>query len=94
MARILPETDLQKALQDLPGWTLEQGQLSRTIKFKDFPDAIAFVDRIVDPAEEADHHPDIDIRWNTVTLRLFTHSQKALTDKDIALARKISLLCS
>ena len=90
MARILPDTELQETLQNLPEWKVENGQLEMTRKFEGFPAAIRFVTQVADLAEAANHHPDIDIRWNTVKLSLLTHSQDALTEKDIALAQKIS----
>jgi len=94
MARIVPDTELQETLQNLPEWTLASGQLELTRKFESFPTAIRFVNQVADLAEAANHHPDIDIRWTTVKLGLMTHSQKALTEKDIALAPKISSLLS
>lgn len=94
MARIVPDTELQETLQNLPEWTLASGQLELTRKFESFPAAIRFVNQVADLAEAANHHPDIDIRWTTVKLGLMTHSQKALTEKDIALAQKISSLLS
>jgi 4a-hydroxytetrahydrobiopterin dehydratase len=94
MARIVPDTELQETLQNLPEWTLVNGQLELSRKFESFPAAIRFVNQVADLAEAANHHPDIDIRWTTVNLALLTHSQKALTEKDIALAQKISSLLS
>ena len=66
--------------------------ISRTFQFKDFPAAIKFVDAVARFAEEAWHHPDIDIRWNKVTLALTTHDAGGLTEKDFALARKFDKL--
>lgn len=94
MARIVPDTELQETLQKLPEWTLVKGKLELSRKFESFQAAIRFVNQVADLAEAANHHPDIDIRWATVKLGLMTHSQKALTEKDIDLARKISSLLS
>lgn len=69
-----------------PDWQLEGENIRRTFRFADFAEAMGFVNRIGLAAEKADHHPDIDIRWNKVTLTLSTHSAGALTDKDITLA--------
>jgi len=73
-------------------WTRDGDELVRVVKKRDFADALAFVNAVGDLAEAADHHPDIDIRWNTVTLRLSTHSAGGLTAKDLALAEQIDRL--
>ena len=73
-------------LTEHPAWTLEGESISRTFTFADFNEAMGFVNRVGLAAEVADHHPDIDIRWNRVTLVLSTHSESALTEKDTALA--------
>ena len=67
-------------------------RLSRTFQFKDFPAAIKFVNAVAELAEKAWHHPDIDIRWNKVTLTLTTHDAGGLTEKDFVLARKFDEL--
>ena len=72
-----------------PGWTLDGESINRTFEFEDFAEAIGFVNRVALAAEKADHHPDIDIRWNKVTLTLSTHSAKALTKRDTDLAGTI-----
>lgn len=84
---LLGDDDITTALALLPGWGLEDGMLVKAYVFPDgFLPAIAFVDRVAVAAEDADHHPDIDIRWNTVTLRLVTHDQGGITEKDTELA--------
>ena len=71
-------------------WAEEGGALCAELRFRDFTDALAFVIRVGALAEEANHHPDIDIRWNTVTLRLSTHSAGGvITDRDHELAARI-----
>ena len=72
-----------------PDWSLSGEVIQRRIAFSDFGEAIGFVNRVALAAEVADHHPDIDIRWNKVTLTLSTHSVGALTELDRALAEKI-----
>ena len=72
-----------------PEWTMEGEEIRRTFRFADFREAMGFVTEVALAAEAADHHPDIDVRWNTVTLTLSTHSAGALTDKDLALAAEI-----
>jgi 4a-hydroxytetrahydrobiopterin dehydratase len=75
-----------------PGWQVSEGQLTRTVTRKDFRDALLFVNAVGFLAERADHHPDILIAWNAVTLTLVSHSEGGLTEKDFALARQISEL--
>jgi 4a-hydroxytetrahydrobiopterin dehydratase len=77
-------------MQTPDGWTREGETIRRTIERKDFKEALDLVNAIGAHAEAANHHPDIDIRWNKVTLVLTTHSANALTDKDIALATEIN----
>lgn len=72
------------------GWDVIDGHLVRTVQATDFPSAIAWVVAIADLAESMDHHPDIDIRWRTLTLRLRTHSADALTNLDVDLAEAIN----
>jgi 4a-hydroxytetrahydrobiopterin dehydratase len=92
MAR-LSDDDITTALALLPGWGLEDGMLVKAYVFPEgFLPAVAFVDRVALAAEAADHHPDIDIRWNTVTLRLVTHDQGGITDKDTSLAAECDRL--
>lgn len=85
----LSEPEIQSELSKIPGWELKDGAITRLYKFKDFPEAVAFVNRVMPLAEAADHHPDIDIRYNKVGLTLSTHSEGGLTSKDFALARQI-----
>ena len=70
-------------------WQREGDEIVRVVRKADFVDALAVVNQVGVLAEEANHHPDIDIRWNTVTLRLKTHSAGGLTDQDLALAARI-----
>jgi 4a-hydroxytetrahydrobiopterin dehydratase len=77
---------IKAALQSLPHWKRKGAAITRTFTFQDFPEAIRFVQTIAKLAEKAWHHPDIDIRWNKVTLTLTTHDQGGLTDKDFSLA--------
>jgi 4a-hydroxytetrahydrobiopterin dehydratase len=89
MATVLNDADLRAALQDLPEWSSEADAIRRTFAFADFGAAMAFVNRVAALAEAADHHPDIDIRWNRVMLVLSTHSEGGVTSRDIRLARRI-----
>ena len=74
----------------MAGWDEDDGALRKDFRFKDFAEALAFVNQVGEAAEEADHHPDVDIRWSTVTLRLSTHSAgHVVTDRDRELAARI-----
>jgi 4a-hydroxytetrahydrobiopterin dehydratase len=79
-------------LSALPGWQIEDGELTRTFNFKDFLAALAFVNRVGERAEEAGHHPDIDIRYNRVRLGLVSHDAGGLTAKDFELASAVNKL--
>ena len=79
---------IKTALAGVPDWEKRGTAIARTFHFKDFPAAIKFVDAVAELAEQAWHHPDIDIRWNKVTLTLTTHDAGGLTKKDFVLARK------
>ena len=81
---ILSAEQAKSKLSGLPGWELGENAISRTFKFGDFPEAIAYVVRLGFAAEAADHHPDIDIRYKRVTLTYSTHSEGGLTEKDFA----------
>ena len=88
-AEKLNDAQVQQELKNLPGWELKNGEITRFYTFKGFPEAVAFVNRILPLAEAADHHPGIDIRYNKVRLTLSTHSAGGLTAKDFDLARTI-----
>ncbi len=90
MAQKLTDAAIQEQIRTVPDWSLEGSTLNRTFKFKDFVEAIAFVNRLVDPAEEAGHHPDIAISYNTVAITLTTHDAGGLTQLDFDMANRIS----
>lgn len=87
--QVLTEADVQEGLKELEGWELRDGRLRKQYTFRTFLRAIAFVNSMAYLAESAGHHPDITINYNRVTLRLITHSEGALTDRDFALAKEI-----
>ena len=89
---LLTEDTLQEFLSDHREWDREAESIARTFEFPDFVGAMGFVTSVALAAEKADHHPDIDIRWNKVTLRLSTHSEGGLTEKDTGLAERIDRL--
>jgi len=86
---LLSDAEVKTALADVPGWELTGVEIVKEYKFADFVEALAFVNRVGEAAEAANHHPDIDIRWNKVRLALSTHSQGGLTSNDFALASQI-----
>lgn len=92
MALLLSDVEIQERANQLEGWTVEGKELRITRKFKDFLNAIAFVNQIVEPAEAAGHHPDLAISYNKVTVSLTTHDAGGLTSKDFDLAQVISKL--
>jgi len=85
--------EITARLAQLPKWTIGDGALIRTFIFPGFLEALAFVNRVGDAAEQAGHHPDIDIRYNRVRIVLVTHDTHGLTAKDFDLATVIDTLC-
>ena len=85
----LSPADARSHLAGLSGWQIENGELVRTFQFKNFLAALDFVNQVGKAAEDAGHHPDIDIRYDTVVLALTTHDAGGLTTKDFELARAI-----
>ena len=83
----LPQEDIEARLEAFPDWSQNGDALQRTFSFEDFLSAMAFVGHIADLAEEHQHHPDIMIRYNKVTLTLTTHDAGGLTEKDFAFAQ-------
>jgi 4a-hydroxytetrahydrobiopterin dehydratase len=80
---------IDQALRDVPHWRREGDTIVRAVEAPSFLEGIDLVGVVARAAEAADHHPDIDIRWRTVTFALSTHSEGGLTAKDFALAREI-----
>lgn len=91
MAELNPE-QIKTALPAVKEWKRQSASITRTFQFKDFAAAMAFVNKVANAAEAANHHPDIDIRWNKVTLTLATHSEGGLTQKDFDLAKQVDRL--
>jgi 4a-hydroxytetrahydrobiopterin dehydratase len=78
----LAKEEIERRLRALNGWTLAGEAIKKQYTFRGFPEAVAFVGRLVPEAEAADHHPDISINYKRVTLSYSTHSEGGLTDKD------------
>ncbi len=93
-ASALDETKIIAALGDLPQWTRRGVIIARTFEFADLVAAMKFVNAVAEIAEAAQHHPDVDIRSNKVTLALTTHDTGGLTEKDFALAQRCDALAA
>lgn len=89
---VLNQDDVQERLKFLPGWKLTNGEIVRDTTFKDFVEAVSFVNQVAAKAEAAGHHPDIDIRYNKVRLALVSHDAGGLTQQDFDMAASIESL--
>jgi 4a-hydroxytetrahydrobiopterin dehydratase len=90
----LTARQIELGLKALPEWSRRGQVIRRRFEFTGFLGSIKFVNRVAAKAEKADHHPDIDIRWNKVTLALSTHTEGGLTAKDFSMARQCDLIFS
>jgi 4a-hydroxytetrahydrobiopterin dehydratase len=89
---LLSQTEIEERLAELPGWERSGDAIAKDFKREDFVGSVRFVDSLVGPAEEMNHHPDLEISWDTVTVKLSTHSEGGLTAADFELAAKIEAL--
>jgi 4a-hydroxytetrahydrobiopterin dehydratase len=90
---VLPDEEVDRALAgDLSAWSREGDALTRTVKAPTFLDGVTLVQRVAEAAEAMNHHPDIDIRYTSLTFTLSTHSEGGLTTNDLDLARRIDEL--
>jgi 4a-hydroxytetrahydrobiopterin dehydratase len=89
---VLSDDEVQERLGQLDGWERRDDAIARTFQFEDFQGSVDFVKRITPAAEEMNHHPDLEISWNKVTVTLSTHSQGGLTGNDFELAQQITEL--
>ena len=89
-ARRIDTTVVERSYPE--GWEERDGALEREFRFRDFAEALDFVNRVGAAAEAADHHPDVAIHWNRVTLRWWTHTKQAITDRDVAMAERTNEL--
>jgi 4a-hydroxytetrahydrobiopterin dehydratase len=90
MTRLLDDEEIERQLGDLPDWTRDGDTIRASYAAPDFLAGIALVQEVASAAETMNHHPDIDIRWRTVSFALSTHSEGGLTQLDIELAHQIS----
>jgi 4a-hydroxytetrahydrobiopterin dehydratase len=84
---VLAESELKTQVAGMPGWEVHDGALEKEYSCGDFDGSIAFVNRVAKAAAEADHHPDIAVSWDTVTLRWVNHSEGGITERDVEMAR-------
>ena len=90
MQQRLSPDEVARALAELTGWTGDATGLRRSVKAASFAAGIRLVDAVAEVADAMDHHPDIDIRWTTITFTCSTHSAGGVTELDVELARRIS----
>jgi 4a-hydroxytetrahydrobiopterin dehydratase len=90
MAELLTDAEVEKGLTDLDGWNAEGKTIKTTKTFDGFVSAVEFVNKLVEPAEAAGHHPDLEISYNKVTITLTSHDAGGLTEKDFEMAKTIS----
>ena len=88
--KALTTAEIADFLGEEPLWQFAEGKLVREWRFSDFVEAMAFVNRVAGVAEAAGHHPDIDIRYNRVTLGLVTHDAGGITERDADMAKRLS----
>jgi len=86
---VLTREQIAEQLQSMPGWQVQGNELVKPYRFKNFLEAVDFVDKITPEAEAAGHHPDLLVRWGEVTVHLTTHSAGGVTEKDVKLANTI-----
>lgn len=91
-APLLSAGEVTTRLSELREWTLETDKISKLFRFKDFREAVTFLNEITPIAAEQNHHPDVTIHWNELTLTLWTHASGGLTERDFRLARAIDEL--
>lgn len=89
---VLGEDEIRVGLAGLNGWAFTDGAIAKRFVFDDFVGSVMFVNRITGAAEAANHHPDLVISWNAVTVTLVTHSEGGVTERDLALAAQIERL--
>ena len=87
---VLTDAEIQQALASLSGWQRNGGTIQRVFRFPDFKLAMQFVNKVADAAEQVNHHPDIDIRYNTVTMALISHDSGGVTQRDVRMAGTIN----
>ena len=88
----MPSEDVRRNLEKIPGWSLNGKKIEREFVFKDFVEAMKFVNMVAEIAEGEGHHPDLHVHWNKVLVELWTHSMGGLSENDFIVAAKINRL--
>jgi 4a-hydroxytetrahydrobiopterin dehydratase len=91
---LLSDSEIDSRVAQLDGWKREGDTITKTYELADFVGSVEFVDKLVEPAEEMGHHPDLNISWNKVTVSITTHAAGGLTANDFELARRIDEVAS
>jgi len=89
---VLQDQEIEERLSSLEGWSRDGDAIAKTFERGDFVGSVKFLDSIVGPAEEMNHHPDVEISWDKVTVTITTHSEGGLTANDFELAARIDAL--
>ncbi len=89
---LLEDSEIEERLASMTGWNRQDGAIVKTFKCEDFAGSVSFVNSLLAPAEEMNHHPDIAISWDQVTVTISTHSEGGLTAADFELAGRIDAL--
>jgi len=92
MSTVLSDSEVQQALQQLPGWKTNRNSIERLFQFASFVQAMEFVNQIAEAAEAVNHHPDILVSYNKVTLTLISHDSGGVTQRDLKMAARINQL--
>ncbi len=89
---LMAADEIHRRIEEVEGWERSGNSIRKQFTLDDFVGSVRFVDSLVEPAEEMGHHPDLEISWNTVTVKLSTHSEGGLTEADFELAERIDAL--
>ena len=92
MSDLLTDSQISTRMAEIPDWARDADAISRTVRFDTFADGIECISRLAPVADEADHHPDIDIRYRNVKFALTSHDSGGITDRDFAMAARIDQL--
>jgi 4a-hydroxytetrahydrobiopterin dehydratase len=91
---LLSDSEIDSRLAELDGWEREGQTIVKTFELADFVGSVEFIDRVVEPAEEMGHHPDLSVSWNKVRVSITTHAAGGLTANDFELAKRIEGVAS
>jgi 4a-hydroxytetrahydrobiopterin dehydratase len=91
---VLPDNEIESRLAELQGWQRDGDAITKEYELDDFVGSVRFVDKLVEPAEDMGHHPDLSISWDKVQVSLSTHAAGGLTENDFELAKRIDAIAS